>query len=179
MAMDEKALYKITYGLYVVSAQAEGQRSGCVVNTLQQVTAEPVRLAVTVNKDSLTCQLIQKAGRFAAVALDQRADMMAIGRFGFRTGRDMDKFEGIPYKEDAAGMPYPTATACAHYSCKVEQTVDLGTHLLFVGLAEESEILTEDEPTPTATTATSSRASPPRARPLTRPKSKKQRRRTP
>ena len=89
MAMDEKALYKITYGLYVVSAQAEGQRSGCVVNTLQQVTAEPVRLAVTVNKDSLTCQLIQKAGRFAAVALDQRADMMAIGRFGFRTGRDM------------------------------------------------------------------------------------------
>ena len=128
MAMDEKALYKITYGLYVVSAQAEGQRSGCVVNTLQQVTAEPVRLAVT------------------AVALDQRADMMAIGRFGFRTGRDMDKFEGIPCKEDAAGMPYPTATACAHYSCKVEQTVDLGTHLLFVGLAEESEILTEDEP---------------------------------
>ena len=88
-----------------------------------------------MNKDSLTCQLIQKAGRFAAVALDQRADMMAIGRFGFRTGRDMDKFEGIPYKEDAAGMPYPTATACAHYSCKVEQTVDLGTHLLFVGLA--------------------------------------------
>ena len=146
MAMDEKALYKITYGLYVVSAQAEGQRSGCVVNTLQQVTAEPVRLAVTVNKDSLTCQLIQKAGRFAAVALDQRADMMAIGRFGFRTGRDMDKFEGIPCKEDAAGMPYPTATACAHYSCKVEQTVDLGTHLLFVDLAEESEILTEDEP---------------------------------
>ena len=56
------------------------------------------------------------------------------------------QFEGIPYKEDAAGMPYPTATACAHYSCKVEQTVDLGTHLLFVGLAEESEILTEDEP---------------------------------
>ena len=146
MAMDEKALYKITYGLYVVSAQAEGQRSGCVVNTLQQVTAEPVRLAVTVNKDSLTCQLIQKAGRFAAVALDQRADMMAIGRFGFRTGRDMDKFEGIPFRVDAAGLHYPTATACAHYSCKVEQTVDLGTHLLFVGLAEESEILTEDEP---------------------------------
>ena len=114
MAMDEKALYKITYGLYVVSAQAEGQRSGCVVNTLQQVTAEPVRLAVTVNKDSLTCQLIQKAGRFAAVALDQRADMMAIGRFGFRTGRDMDKFEGIPCKEDAAGMPYPCLLYTSH-----------------------------------------------------------------
>jgi len=88
----------------------------------------------------------QPPGGVPAGALGQLADMMAIGRFGFRTGRDMDKFEGIPCKEDAAGMPYPTATACAHYSCKVEQTVDLGTHLLFVGLAEESEILTEDEP---------------------------------
>lgn len=144
--MDEKALYKITYGLYVVSAQAEGQRSGCVVNTLQQVTASPVRLSVAVSKDNLTCQLIEKAGRFAAVALDQRADLMSIGRFGFRTGRDLDKFEGIPFAQDGAGMPYPLETSCAHYSCKVEQQVDLGTHMLFVGLCEEAEILTEDEP---------------------------------
>ncbi len=144
--MDEKALYKVTYGLYVVSAQADGQRSGCVVNTLQQVTAEPIRLAVTVNKENLTCQLIQKAGRFAAVVMDQRTDMMFVGRFGFRTGKDFDKFEGISFTEDKAGMPYPLQAACAHYSCKVEQTLDLGTHLMFVGLAEESEILTEDEP---------------------------------
>lgn len=144
--MDEKALYKVTYGLYVVSAQAEGQRSGCVVNTLQQVTAEPIRLSVTVNKDNLTCQLMQKAGRFAAVALDQRADMMLIGRFGFRTGKDMDKFEGISFAEDQGGMPYPLQAACAHYSCKIEQTLDLGTHMLFVGVAEESEILSEEEP---------------------------------
>lgn len=144
--MDEKALYKITYGLYVVSAEAEGQRSGCVVNTLQQVTAEPVRLAVTVNKENLTCQLMEKAGRFTAVALDQRTDMMLVGRFGFRTGKDFDKFEGISSAKDQAGMPYPLEAVCAHYSCKVEQTVDLGTHLMFVGVAEESEILSEEEP---------------------------------
>ena len=143
--MNEKALYKITYGLYVVSAQADGRRSGCVVNTLQQVTSEPIRLSVAVNKDNFTCQLIQKAGRFAAVALDQRADLMAIGRFGFRTGKDFDKFEEIPFAQDAAGMPYPVEASCAHYSCKVEQTLDLGTHILFVGLAEESEILSEEE----------------------------------
>ena len=147
MAMDEKALYKITYGLYVVSAQAEGQRSGCVVNTLQQVTAEPVRLAVTVNKDSLTCQLIQKAG-----ALCRRGVGPAGGHDGplaalaSAPAGTWISSRASPAKRDAAGMPYPTATACAHYSCKVEQTVDLGTHLLFVGLAEESEILTEDEP---------------------------------
>ena len=133
--MDEKALYKLTYGLYVVSAQADGQRGGCVVNTLQQVTAEPVRLSVAVNKDNFTCQLIQKAGRFAAVALDQRADLMTVGRFGFRTGREYDKFSEVPFATDKAGMPYPLEAACAHYSCKVEQTLDLGTHMLFVGLA--------------------------------------------
>lgn len=144
--MDEKALYKVTYGLYVVSAQAEGQRSGCVVNTLQQVTAQPVRLSVAVSKDNFTCQLIEKAGRFAAVALDQRADFLFLGRFGFRSGRDFDKFQDISFVQDNAGMPYPLQAACAHYSCKVEQTVDLGTHMVFIGLAEESEILSEEEP---------------------------------
>lgn len=144
--MDEKALYKVTYGLYVVSAQAEGQRSGCLVNTLQQVTAEPVRLSVAVSKDNFTCQLMEKAGRFAAVALDQRATFQFIGRFGFRTGRDLDKFEGISFAQDNAGMPYPLEAVCAHYSCKVEKTVDLGTHMVFIGVAEESEILSEEEP---------------------------------
>ena len=99
-----------------------------------------------MSKDNLTCQLIEKAGRFAAVALDQRADFMYIGRFGFRSGRDLDKFEDIPFAQDNAGMPYPLQAACAHYSCKVEKTVDLGTHMVFIGLAEESEILSEEEP---------------------------------
>lgn len=144
--MDLNSLYKITYGLYVVSAQAEGQRSGCLVNTLQQVTSEPVRLAVTVSKENFTCELMRKAGRFAAVAMDQRADMMFLGRFGFRSGRDMDKFEGIPCGEDAAGVPYPLDNICARYSCRIVDTVDLGTHILFVGEMEEGEIMSENEP---------------------------------
>ena len=83
---------------------------------------------------------------FAAVALDQRADFLFLGRFGFRSGRDFDKFQDISFAQDNAGMPYPLQAACAHYSCKVEQTVDLGTHMVFIGLAEESEILSEEEP---------------------------------
>ena len=61
--MDEQAFYKVTYGLYVVSAEADGGRSGCIVNTLQQVTAEPIRLAVTISKENYTCELIEQAGR--------------------------------------------------------------------------------------------------------------------
>lgn len=144
--MNEKALYKITYGLYVVSAEAEGKSSGCVVNTLQQVTSKPVRLSVAVNKDNLTCELMRKAGRFAAVALDQRANLAFIGRFGFRSGRDLEKYEGASAAKDAAGMPYCWENACARYSCRVIDTVDLGTHMLFVGEAEEMEVLSENEP---------------------------------
>ena len=144
--MNEKALYKITYGLYVVSAEAEGKSSGCVVNTLQQVTSKPVRLSVAVNKDNLTCELMRKAGRFAAVALDQRANLAFIGRFGFRSGRDLEKYEGASTAKDAAGMPYCWENACARYSCRVIDTVDRGTHMLFVGEAEEMEVLSENEP---------------------------------
>ena len=144
--MDEQAFYKVTYGLYVVSAEADGGRSGCIVNTLQQVTAEPIRLAVTISKENYTCELIEQAGRFAAVALDQRADLPLIGRFGFRQGRDFDKFSGLPIERDENGMPYSTAAACARYSCPVTETVDLETHLMFVGEAEEAEILSEENP---------------------------------
>lgn len=144
--MDKRAFYKATYGLYVVSARAEGKENGCVVNTLLQVTSEPARLAVTVNKENLTCELMEKAGRFAAVALDQRADLPYIGRFGFRSGRDMEKFEDIPCARDAAGVPYPLDAVCARYSCKVVQSIDLGTHKMFIGEVEEAEIMSENEP---------------------------------
>ncbi len=144
--MDEKALYKATYGLYIVSAAAQGKASGCVINTLVQVTAEPVRLSVAVSKENLTCELMERSGRFAAAALDQRADLPYIGRFGFRSGRDLDKFADIATGKDGAGIPYPLDAVCARYSCKIVQTVDVGTHMLFIGEAEEAEILSEQEP---------------------------------
>lgn len=144
--MNEQAFYKATYGLYVVSAEADGERSGCVINTLLQVTAEPVRLAVTVSKNNFTCGLLKKAGHFAAVALDKRADLMYIGRFGFRTGSDFDKFEGVSCAKDSAGMPYATDNACARYSCKITQEVDLVTHIMFIGEVTEAELLSSEEP---------------------------------
>lgn len=144
--MDEKALFKLTYGLYVVSAKNGDEQSGCVVNTLVQVTAIPARLSVAVSKDNFTAELIQASGRFTAAALDQRADFPYIGRFGFRTGREFAKFEGIACGEDQAGVPYPKDAVCARFSVKVEQTVDLGTHLMFIGAVEEAETLSDETP---------------------------------
>lgn len=144
--MDLQSFFKMSYGLYIVSAQAEGRRSGCVVNTLSQVTAEPPKLSVSFSKNNVTTDLIRKAGYFSGVAMDQDADMIYIGRFGFRSGRDMDKFEGIDYAEDQQGMPYPTKHAVSRYSCKVVEEIDLGTHVMFIGEVLEAETLSDKEP---------------------------------
>lgn len=144
--MNEEAFFKLTYGLYVIGAKNGEAESACIVNTLVQVTAMPIRLAVTINKESFTGSLLQASGRFTAAALDQRADFPTIGRFGFRTGREFAKFDGIASARDQAGVPYPTDAVCSRFSVKVEQTVDLGTHLMFIGTAEEAEVLSDTDP---------------------------------
>ncbi len=137
--MDKTAFFRMSSGLYIVSARDGMERSGCVVNTLLQVTAQPAQLSVAVNKDNYTADVIRRAGRFTAVVLDQTSTLESIGRFGFRSSRDLDKFEGIPTGFDEAYMPYPTEHICARFSCRVVETVDVGTHLLFIGAVEEAE----------------------------------------
>lgn len=143
--IDLTAFFKLTYGLYIVSSFAGEQKSGCVVNTVTQVTAEPPKLAVTVSKDNFTCSLIQQSGLFTATALTQDADMNLIGAFGFRSGRDEDKFSGFPTTLDKNGVPYVTSYAAAVFSCRVEKQVDLGTHILFIGDVTEAKKLIEGE----------------------------------
>ena len=144
--MDLQAFFKMSYGLYVVSSSDREHRSGCVVNTLTQVTAEPPKLMVAVNKDNFTTGIIRKAGYFAGTAFGVGADMLQIGHFGFKSGRDFDKFADIPFAVDENGMPYPTAHMVARFSCKVVQELDVGTHILFVGEVTGAEKMAGEEP---------------------------------
>ena len=143
--MDLKAFYKLSYGLYIVSSNLDGKQCGCIVNTVVQVTAEPVQLAVTVNKDNYTKKAIEKSGSFTAVALTQSADMNLIGTFGFKCSADMDKFEGLQTETDEQGIAYVTQNAAARFSCKVLQQVDLGTHVMFIGEVLAAEILSDED----------------------------------
>lgn len=112
---------------------------------MHQVTSSPAQLAVTLNKDNYTEQLIEKSGRFSAVVLTQNCGMDIIRNFGFCSSRDNDKFEQCTYKRDTHGVPYPSEHMAARYSLKVVKTLDLGTHVLFVGEVEEAEVLSEEE----------------------------------
>ena len=131
--MDKTAFFTMPSGLYVVSSAADGLRAGCVINTAVQVTSMPPRISVAVDKDNVTSGVIASAKAFALTVIDQTADMLYIGNFGFRTSSDYDKFAKYETRETALGMPYVPEHAAALFSCRLIDTVDVGTHLLFIG----------------------------------------------
>lgn len=131
--MDASALYRFSSGLYVVSSDDGERPAGCLVNTGLQVTSTPLQVSVTVNKENFTCGVIQRAGHFTLAVVDESADMLFVGRFGFRTSATEDKFSDIACAVSATGDPYPTEHVAAYVACKVVQIVDVGTHLIFVG----------------------------------------------
>lgn len=143
--MNTKAFFKLTYGLYLVSSCHDSKQSGCVVNTLSQVTSKPAKLSVTISKDNFTEKVIEKSGCFAATALTQNADMNLIGEFGFKSSETVDKFDKFNTKIDENGIKYVIDYAAARYSCKVIKSLDLGSHVMFIGEVLDAEVLNEDE----------------------------------
>ena len=142
--MNKKAMYAISYGLFVVTARAGGRDNGCITNTVAQVTAEPNRISVAVNKGNHTCGMIQESGCFTASVISEKADFGLFKRFGFQSGRDTDKFAGYDAVRRAEnGTLIVTEGTCAWISAKVEQTIDLGTHLLFIAEVTECRVLAD------------------------------------
>ncbi len=144
--MDPKAFFKMSYGVYIVSTSADGKNAGCVINTLTQVTAEPARLSIALNKNNETLKLIEISGTFSAVVLSDDVSMDQIKRFGFQSSRDANKFDGIPQSRDGLNNPYPTDGACARFACRVVSTLDVGTHVIVVGEVTEAETLDMNAP---------------------------------
>jgi len=144
--MDSKAFYQLTYGLYIISSADKGKAAGCIVNTLAQVTSKPAHMSVAINKDNYTTQLIKSSGIFAAVVLAQEVSMNLIGEFGFKSSKDTNKFLHYQTKNDENGIPYVTEQTLAHYSCKVVDQLDLGSHIMFIGEVTQAEVLAEGTP---------------------------------
>lgn len=136
-----QALNYITYGLYIVTAADGEKKNGLIVNTVFQVTAEPPKMAISVNKQSLTHAYIVNSGKFAAMPLAQNTNLAFIGRFGFRTGRTFDKLAGVPYQLGPSGCPIIQQDTLSYMEVKVSHTVDVGTHRLFIGDVTDAGLL--------------------------------------
>jgi len=137
--MNLTALYNISYGIYIVSSKKEDHINGQIANTVFQTTSEPATIAVCINKKNLTHEFITKSRVFAVSVLEQETDMKFIGRFGFKSGREEDKFKGINYKIGVTGSPIIMENTVAYMEAEVIMETDAGTHTLFVGKIVEAE----------------------------------------
>lgn len=145
--MNNNAMFKLGYGLYVLTANVNGYNNGCIVNTVIQVTTTPNRISVTVNKDNKTHDMIKDSGKFNVSVLSVNAPFDLFKHFGFQSGKNVNKFADYDnYEKSANNIPYITEGSCAFLSATVHSCVDLGTHTMFIANVVDGEILSEDEP---------------------------------
>lgn len=145
--VDNKAFRNFSYGLFVLTAQADGKDNGCIINTGMQITTTPNRVTIAVNKDNHTHDMIKATGLFNLTFLSQTSVFDTYKHFGFQTGREVNKFdEHIPveYKHSANGLAYIVTGANAFISCKVVDMHEYGTHTVFVAEVTEAEVLSND-----------------------------------
>ncbi len=141
--MNVKALYKLGYGVYVVTSKKGDRINGQIANTVFQVTSEPPTIAVSINKNNLTHEFIKESKVFAASVLCQETPLTFIGNFGFKSGRDTDKFKGINYKTGETGAPIVIDNAVSYLEARVIKEMDLGTHTIFVGEVVNADMVDE------------------------------------
>lgn len=141
--MDSKVMNKLSYGLFVLTAKDGDKDNGCIINTAAQVTTSPNRIIITVNKDNYTHDMIMKTKEFNVSILDESATFATFQHFGFQSGRDTDKFAEITYSRAENGIAYLTNECNGYISGKVTDTMDLGTHTMFIADVTDGAVLSD------------------------------------
>ena len=144
--MDNKALYKLSYGVFLLTTKSDSKVNGCITNTCIQVANSPTRVAIAVLNTNYTCDLIKESGIFTVSLLDDTCKFETIKHFGMQSGRDVDKFEYLDLPKDLNGVPYLGWQTCAVISCKVVEQYELGSHTLFIGEIEDAQQLSDNAP---------------------------------
>jgi flavin reductase (DIM6/NTAB) family NADH-FMN oxidoreductase RutF/rubredoxin len=144
--INTEALFKISYGLFIVCSGDKARGNGFISNSVLQVTASPIQFAVCCNKDNYTASLIIKKGSFSISILHEDTDPEIFGRFGYRSGKDFDKLRGMNILYGLTGVPVVLNDSIGWLECKVNQTTDAGTHLIFIGELLQAEILDDSKP---------------------------------
>lgn len=139
--IDLKGLCRLPYGMYIVSGAKEGKINAQIATVVFQVTNEPNQLATCLCKETLTHEYVMDGGHFGMMLLTESTDMKFIGRFGFRSGRDFNKFDGVNYVTKETGCPLVTDNTLVILEARVDHICDVGTHTLFAGELLSSEVV--------------------------------------
>ncbi len=140
--MNMNTFHNLSYGVYIISSLDGSRATGCVANSVMQITSSPATIAVSINHDNFTNNCIEASGKFAVSILSETSNPELIGRFGFHSGRDMDKFEGIDsvQKEGLSVI----SDACGYLVCNVINKMETSTHTVFLGEVVDADLLKTD-----------------------------------
>jgi ferric-chelate reductase [NAD(P)H] len=141
--MNPSALFKLSYGVYIVGSHNGDKLNAQIANSVMQITSEPATIAVSINKKNLTHDYIKASGVFSVSVLCQTAPLPFIGNFGFKSGRDIDKLQNIKYKAGQTGSPLILENTAAYFEAEGLQYLDAGTHTIFVGKVVAAEVLND------------------------------------
>ncbi len=144
--MNKKALQKISSGLYIISSIKDGKPNGQIANTVMQVAAKPTILTVSINKQNLTHDYIMNSRKFSISILTEETPLEFIGHFGFKSGRDIDKFENIKYKMANNNTPVVLENSIGFLAVDVEEFLDAYTHTIFKGRLVDADIFKQENP---------------------------------
>lgn len=145
--MDKKILFSLSYGLYIVSSINDGKLNGQVANTVFQVTSDPVTVAISINRQNLTHEYISKSNLFSVTVLSEDTPLQFIGKFGFKSGRDIDKFADTKYESGVKGLPIIKENSVGFLHFEVQNRFDVeDTHTLFIGRLIDGDILSDSKP---------------------------------
>ena len=144
--MNLQALYRLSYGMYVVCSKENDKFNGQISNTVIQVCSEPPIIAMALNKQNLTNEYVSASKVFTALVLSEQTPLSFIGNFGFKSGRDVDKFKDVNYKMGETGAPIVLDNTLAYLEAKVISQMDVSTHTIFVGEVVAAEVIKEGEP---------------------------------
>ena len=144
--MNRSALHKISYGVYIVTSGQDGKFNGQIANSMFQVTSNPATIAISINKENYTHELIQLSRKFAISILAQEAPMTFIGLFGFKSGREVNKLQNTKTKTGVTGVPIVLDHAISYIEAELTSETDCGTHTIFVGRVVDADVLSKEEP---------------------------------
>ena len=144
--LDLESLFKLSYGMCIISSKRGDRFNGCIVNTAFQVTPEPPMIAVSINKGCLTGEYITASRVFVISVLSEQTPKRFIGMFGFRSGRDIDKFEHVRYRRGQNGAPIVLDNSVAFIEAEVTESIDIETHTLFIARISACQTLDDEQP---------------------------------
>jgi len=143
--MNIEAFFKISYGLYAVCSKSGSKLNGYISNTVFQVTAEPAQFAISCSKNNFSADLISESKAFSISVLEKDTGPDIIGTFGYRSGKDTDKFKDLKYKTGTTGSPILLNNTIAWFECKLINSFDMGSHILFIGELVDHDLCMSDK----------------------------------